>query len=116
MGSAAALARTSEPPVLEPPLASEDKEHARGEAPGGKGKSHQYNVLDFGATGDGKSLDTEAIQRAIDTCSRQGGGTVFLPKGDYLSATVILKSDVTLYLARKRSHPLDGSKCRLPVG
>lgn len=99
MGSAAALARTSEPPVLEPPLASEDKEHARGEAPGGKGKSHEYNVLDFGATGDGKSLDTEAIQRAIDTCSRQGGGTVFLPKGDYLSATVILKSDVTLYLA-----------------
>ena len=80
-------------------LSNENMEHARGEAPGSKGKSHEYNVLDFGATGEGKSLDTEAIQRAIDTCSRQGGGTVFLPKGDYLSTTLILKSDVSLYLA-----------------
>ena len=99
VGSAGALAMASEPLGLETPGASQDMEHARREAPNGGGKSHEYNVRDFGATGAGKSPDTAAIQRAIDTCSQQGGGTVFFPKGDYLSATIILKSDVTLYLA-----------------
>jgi len=40
------------------------------------GAASVYNVRSFGAVGDGMSLDTQAIQRAIDTCSAQGGGTV----------------------------------------
>jgi polygalacturonase len=58
-------------------------------------------VLDpkqFGAKGDGKRLDSPAINAAIDECSRGGGGTVHLGPGVYRSGTVILKSNVTLYL------------------
>ena len=44
-----------------------------------------YSVKDFGAAGDGKSLDTEAIQAAIDRCSREGGGYVVLEKGELVS-------------------------------
>jgi len=57
-----------------------------------------YDVLEFDAAGDGKTLDTAAINRAIDTCTAAGGGTVYLPPGTYLSGMVILKSNVTLYL------------------
>lgn len=52
----------------------------------------------FGARADGVTLDTKAINLAIDTCSQQGGGIVYLAPGTYLSGSVILKSHVTLYL------------------
>ena len=55
------------------------------------------NVRKFGARGDGKSLDTAAIQRAINAASKAGGGTVYFPKGRYLSFSVELKSHVTIY-------------------
>ena len=51
------------------------------------------NVLDFGAEGDGKTLDTKAIQAAIDA-----GGTVYFPKGEYLTGTLFLKSNGGLHL------------------
>lgn len=57
-----------------------------------------FDVLNFGAAGDGKTLDTAFINRAIDACNAAGGGVVYLPPGTYLSGTVILKSNVTLYL------------------
>lgn len=56
------------------------------------------NVKDFGATGDGKTLDTEAINRAIEAASAAGGGTVYLPAGTYASYSIHLKSNVALYL------------------
>lgn len=52
------------------------------------------NVKDFGAVGDGKMLDTEAIQRAIDA-----GGTVYIPDGEYVTGTLYLKSNGGLYLS-----------------
>ncbi len=58
-----------------------------------------FNVRDYRALGDGKTLDTTAIQAAIDACSSQGGGTVFFPKGRFLSGTVTLKNNVTLHLS-----------------
>lgn len=57
-----------------------------------------YDVTNFGAKGDGLSLDTEPIQKAIETCTAKGGGTVLLPAGTYLSGTVYLKDNVTLHL------------------
>ncbi len=57
-----------------------------------------YSVRQFGAVGDGKTLDTEAIQKAIDAASAAGGGTVCLPPGTYLSATIRLKSRITLHI------------------
>lgn len=56
------------------------------------------NVLEAGAVPDGRTLCTEALQRAIDKCSTSGGGTVYFPSGKYLSSTLFLKSNVTLHL------------------
>jgi len=52
----------------------------------------------YGAVGDGKTLDSGAINAAIDACHQAGGGIVYLRPGIYLCGTVILKSDITLYL------------------
>ncbi|MDN5217142.1 glycoside hydrolase family 28 protein [Fulvivirgaceae bacterium BMA12] len=57
-----------------------------------------YNVLDFGAKGDGKQLDTKAIQRAVDLCAKKGG-KILLPAGTYLTGTIYLKSNITLHIA-----------------
>ncbi|WPJ96606.1 glycoside hydrolase family 28 protein [Coraliomargarita algicola] len=57
-----------------------------------------YNVKDFGAVGDGIAMETEALQAAIDACSAAGGGTVWLPPGDYQTGTLHLKSDIVLSL------------------
>jgi hypothetical protein len=57
-----------------------------------------FNVRDYGAVGDGQTLDTAAINQAIDTCAGAGGGRVRLPPGNYLSGTVRLQSRVEFYL------------------
>jgi hypothetical protein len=57
-----------------------------------------YDVRDYGAETDGKTLCTKAIQRAVDECSEAGGGTVYLPGGTFLSGTIYLKSGVTMRL------------------
>ncbi|TCJ19574.1 glycoside hydrolase family 28 protein [Flaviaesturariibacter flavus] len=54
-------------------------------------------VTDFGAIADGKTLTSDALQRAIDACGASGGGTVFFPEGNYLSGTIALRSGVTLH-------------------
>ena len=58
-----------------------------------------YNIRSYGAKGDGTTLDTAALQAAIDACTRDGGGTVLVPAGTFLIGTVELKSNVTLHLA-----------------
>lgn len=63
------------------------------------GAEQLYDVRQFGAKPDGKTLSTESIQRAIDRCAADGGGTVYLPPGAFLSGTIYLKSRVTLRLA-----------------
>jgi polygalacturonase len=52
----------------------------------------------FGAKGDGRTLDTPAINHAIEAASRSGGGVVYLSGGTFLSGTIFLKSNVTLYI------------------
>jgi polygalacturonase len=58
------------------------------------------DVLDYGAKGDGKSIDSPAIDRAIDDAAKRGGGTIYFPPGTYASYTIHLKSRVTLFLSR----------------
>src|ERR1700712_1775693 len=57
-----------------------------------------YDVKKYGAKGDGKNIDTKAIDKAIDAAAAAGGGTVYFPAGDYLSVTIHLKSNIALYL------------------
>jgi polygalacturonase len=57
-----------------------------------------YDVRKFGATGDGKTLDTDAVNRAIEQAASSGGGTVLFPPGTYLTFSIHLKSDVHLHL------------------
>jgi polygalacturonase len=59
-----------------------------------------FEVTTFGASGDGKKIETAAIQAAIDACAKAGGGSVLLPRGTYRSGTLRLRSHVTLQLAR----------------
>jgi len=54
----------------------------------------------FGAKGDGIAKDTAAIQSAIDACAAKGGGTVLLTAGTYLSAPIVLESNITLELEK----------------
>ncbi len=64
------------------------------------GSSANCNPRVYGAKGDGITKDTAAIQKAIDVCERRGGGTVRLDAGTYLSAPIVLKSNITLQLDR----------------
>ena len=54
------------------------------------------NVKDYGATGDGKTKDTLALQQTIERCSVLGGGEVVVPAGNYLTGALVLRSGVTL--------------------
>ena len=58
-----------------------------------------YNIRRYGAKGDGITLDTAALQAAIDACHEDGGGTVLVPAGAFQIGTVELKSNVTLHIA-----------------
>ncbi len=57
-----------------------------------------FDVRQFGAKGDGKTLDTAAIQKALDDCGKSGGGIVRLAPGTYLSQPIFLRSNTTLLL------------------
>ena len=68
------------------------------DAPGFTNSSPVLDVRAFGARGDGKTLDTAAIQRAFTECGKAGGGTVRLPRGTYLSQPLTLSDRTTLVL------------------
>jgi polygalacturonase len=57
-----------------------------------------YNVKDFGATGDGKTIDTDPINKAIAAAAGNGGGTVYFPAGTYASYSIHLKSHISLFI------------------
>jgi len=61
-------------------------------------EAKDYNVVDFGAVNDTTVLSTAAIQRAIDDCSKAGGGRVVVPAGIYKIGTLVMRSHVNLHL------------------
>lgn len=62
--------------------------------------AEEYNILKFGSLGDGKTLNTESIQAAIDKAANSGGGKVIIPEGKFLTGSIILKSNVELHLLK----------------
>jgi hypothetical protein len=58
------------------------------------------SIIDFGAFPDGTTMNTNPIQSAIDAAHKQGGGKVVVPQGNFLTGTLVMKSDVELYLEK----------------
>jgi polygalacturonase len=63
-------------------------------------KSETYNIINFGAVADGKTINTLAIQKAINKCRQNGGGTVLIPSGTFISGTIQLFSNIDLHLEK----------------
>ena len=63
------------------------------------GAEHEFPVTDFGAVAGAAAVNTPAIQRAIDTAARAGGGTVVIPAGVFRSGSLFLRQGVALHLA-----------------
>ena len=57
-----------------------------------------FNVKNYGAMGNGENIDSKAINAAIEAASKAGGGTVYIPAGNYLSGSIHLKSDITIFI------------------
>lgn len=58
---------------------------------------YSVNIIDFGAAGDGLTMNTEAIAKAIDQVASRGGGKVIIPRGIWLTGPIILKSNVNIH-------------------
>ena len=57
-----------------------------------------YNIKDYGAVGDGRTLNTQVIQNTIDECAKNGGGTVYVSDGVYMTGSITLKSNICLHI------------------
>lgn len=60
----------------------------------------KFLITDFGAVGDGKTMNTQAFKKAIAACAKQGGGKVVVSKGMFLTGAIHLKSNVNLHLRK----------------
>ena len=69
-----------------------------GRVNGAEAAPGSVNVRDFGAVGDGKAVDTEAIQKALNNVADKGGGEVRIPAGNYLTGSLVMRSHTTLRL------------------
>ncbi|MGC4104417.1 glycosyl hydrolase family 28 protein [Ferruginibacter sp.] len=61
-------------------------------------KKDTFNILNYGAIADGLTLNSAAINKAIDECAKGGGGTVVVPKGSFVTGPIIMKSNINLHL------------------
>jgi polygalacturonase len=62
----------------------------------GQGRSAVFNILDYGARNDGSTSATEAFRKAIEAAQKAGGGTVYVPAGDYVTGPIQMVSNLTL--------------------
>lgn len=74
-----------------------------------------FNIIAFGAKPDGKTLNTEAINKAIQTCSSKGGGVVLVPSGIWSTGPIELKSNVNLHLKKSATLLFTTDKSQYPL-
>ncbi len=80
-----------------------------------RGRKVTLNVKDYGASGDGKSRETEALQLTIERCAVLGGGEVVIPAGDYATGALTLRSNVTLRIEEGASLLGSGAMADYPM-
>jgi len=95
-------------------------------------KRDTFNIMNYGAIADGLTLNSVAINKAIDDCAAHGGGTVVIPAGSYVTGPIIMKNNINLHLDRGalvifssdfNQYPLvrstfegvDAARCQSPV-
>ncbi|RYY68066.1 MAG: glycoside hydrolase family 28 protein [Chitinophagaceae bacterium] len=78
-------------------------------------KKDSFNIIRYGAKADGVSLNTKAINAAIDDCHKKGGGVVVIPKGFWLTGPVVLKSNVNLHLQQNAMLQFTKDKSQYPL-
>ncbi len=95
-------------------------------------KKDSFNILNYGAVADGYTINSTAINKAIEACSKQGGGTVIIPAGSFVTGPIIMKSNINLHLQKGAlvifssvfdQYPLvissfegvDAARCQSPV-
>jgi polygalacturonase len=76
---------------------------------------HHFNIVNYGAVGDGKTLNTVAIQKAIDACAAAGGGTVEVPAGNFVFGPIVLRSRLNLQLDTNAVLLIDNDMSRYPL-
>src|ERR1035438_7813167 len=62
--------------------------------------TNTFRVTEYGAVGDGQTLNTTAIQKTINAASKAGGGIVLIPEGRFLTGPFMLASRINLHLAK----------------
>ena len=67
-----------------------------------------FNVLEYGASGDGCTMNTAAIAKAVATVKAAGGGELYFPAGTYLSGTISAVDNLTIHLAPGTTLPASG--------
>ncbi len=63
---------------------------------GSSGSKKEFRITEYGAVGDGKTVNTPAIRKAIEACAKQGGGTVIVPEGIFISGALFMEQGVNL--------------------
>ena len=71
-----------------------------------------YNIKDYGAIGDGITMDSKAINKTIEAAANAGGGTVYFPAGNYLSGVHSFKKQYLLIYRPGRNHHSSARECR----
>lgn len=59
-----------------------------------------FNIIDFGAVGDGVTVNTDAVKKAVDACKQAGGGVVLVPQGRFVTGPFQFVSNVNLKIAK----------------
>lgn len=78
-------------------------------------KKDTFNIVNYGAKSDGITLNTQAINKAINACSAKGGGVVLIPQGFWLTGPVVLKSNVNLHISRAALLQFTNDKSQYPL-
>jgi polygalacturonase len=84
--------------MLSPAIAGFGGNYSGYKLTGHKRAEKVYNIAEHGAMGDGKTLNTKAIQAVIDECAKNGGGVLVIPRGIFLSGALFLKQGVDVEL------------------